>query len=326
MTSMQAAVLTLATALQIGVGSARSSAQPTDAAPVECTSLLGEPLHRQTFDDATRQRLEDNLVAAERAHQAAPFDESAIIWHARRLGYLGRFRDAIAVLDKGVEVHAFSPRLLRHRGHRWITLREFDRAIADLSKADELFQGQDEIEPDGAPNRLGVPRSTLRFNIRYHLALAHYLKGDFENAHKHWTRCLEPARRNDDMLIATTNWLVLTCRRLGRDDEAAALLAPITPGLNVVEERAYLTLCLLHKGELTEAQALGDDGEENPSLPGINNATLGYGVGAWRLVNGRDAEAHEMFNTCLEGPSWGAFGFIAAEAEVARLRMVTGRR
>ena len=60
--------------------------------------------------------------------------------------------------------------MYRHRGHRYITVAQFDRAIADFEKAVALIKGTpDEIEPDGAPNPTGKPRSTLHFNIWYHL-------------------------------------------------------------------------------------------------------------------------------------------------------------
>lgn len=302
------------------------SAPPGGAGPVEATSLLGQPLERPALEPDVRERLDANLAQARSAFEQDPASEEARIWYARRLGYLGHYRDAIDVLTEGLEQNPWSFRLLRHRGHRWITLREFDKAIADLEQADKLFQTRDEIEPDGAPNRIDVPRSTLRFNILYHLALARYLKGDLEGAREAWERCLIPALRNDDMLIATTNWLVLTCRRLGREDEARLLLDRITPDLNIVEEKAYLTLCLLHKGEVTEKEALeAAGGEENASLPGVTNATILYGVGAWRMVEGRDGEARDLFNRiCSTTDGWAAFGHIAAEAEVARLMKVQG--
>ena len=55
-----------------------------------------------------------------------------------------------------------------------MTVRELDNAIADFERATELTEGQpDEVDPDGLPNALGIPTSTLQFNIWYHLALAH---------------------------------------------------------------------------------------------------------------------------------------------------------
>ena len=87
------------------------------------------------------------------------------------------------MFSKGVAAHPNNPRMYRHRGHRYITTRQFDRAIADFEKAATLIKGTpDEIEPDGAPNPTGKPRSSLHFNIWYHLGLAHYLKGDYQKA------------------------------------------------------------------------------------------------------------------------------------------------
>src|SRR6185295_12437329 len=144
------------------------------------------------------------------------------------LAYLGRFRDAIAAYTNGIARHADELRLYRHRGHRYITVRQFDLAIADLSRAARLVAGRaDEIEQDGAPNQAGIPRSTLQSNIWYHLGLAHYLKGDFTRALAAYREGMKVSRVNDDMLVATSDWLYMTLRRLGRDAEARAVLDPI---------------------------------------------------------------------------------------------------
>jgi tetratricopeptide (TPR) repeat protein len=63
------------------------------------------------------------------------------IWLGRRLAYLGRYRDAIDALTKGIAKHPTEARLYRHRGHRHITIRKFALAIADgdRAKAKEVF-------------------------------------------------------------------------------------------------------------------------------------------------------------------------------------------
>ena len=167
-----------------------------------------------------RAHLEGNLREAEVAYRAAPEDEDAIIWYGRRLAYLSRYRDAVEIFSRGLELHPDSYRLLRHRGHRYISLRQFDDAVADLSRAAELAAGLPrETEPDGAPNALDIPLSNTHFNIWYHLALAHYLRGDFEAARDAYLECLEHSD-NPDLLVATTDWLYMTYRRLGEDEAA----------------------------------------------------------------------------------------------------------
>ena len=50
----------------------------------------------------------------------------------------------------------------------------------------------------------------------------------------------------------------------------------------------------------------------------VTYATTAYGIGIWHLLNGRDGEAEQIFRRIVAGGQWGAFGYIAAEAELAR--------
>ncbi len=284
------------------------------ARPEGVRSLLGERLVAPALDVAQRARLESDLAAAEAAYRAAPRDEEAIIWYGRRLAYLYRYEEAIEVYTRGLRVHPDSFRLLRHRGHRYITTRRFDKAVADLSRAAALCEGlPDEVEPDGAPNRFNMPRSTTQSNIWYHLGLAQYLNGDFEAAAASYGRCLELSAVNDDMLCATAHWAYMTLRRLSREEQAAAVLGRIRADMEILENEAYHRLLLMYKGEIGPDDLL-DPNEPDP----IQLASAGYGVGNWKLCNGDEAGARRIFERIVAGPGWPAFGFIAAEAELAR--------
>lgn len=281
----------------------------------EATSLLGVPLVSPPVAESARPRLEADLAAARRALDAAPGDADARIWVGRRLAYLGRYRDAIAVFTEGIERFPTDARFLRHRGHRYITVREFDKAIADLERADALSAGTpDQVEPDGQPNARNVPLTTLHSNIRYHLALAYYLKGDYARAAPVWQRARD-AVKNPDNLVSATHWLYLTLRRLGRSEEAARALDGIVPGLDVIENGSYYSLCQLYKGTRTAEDVLAAAGT------GPAGAAVVYGVSAWHAVNGRRAEARRLWHALISGAEWAPFGVIAAEAEMARERL-----
>lgn len=289
------------------------SAMPVDNRPLEATSLLGAPLYRPELPPERQAELEDDLAEAEAQLAETPDDPAAIVWVGRRQAYLGRYNDAIATYSRGLEEHPDSPHLYRHRGHRYITIRKFPEAIADFEKAVRLVAGQpDEVEPDGAPNPAGIPRSTLQSNIWYHLGLAHYLRGDFEKALQAYLECMKVSK-NDDMLVATADWLYMTYRRLGRDEEAAAVLDRIHDDMEILENTAYHSRLLMYKGEIEPDTLLNPEGTDALQL-----ATQGYGVGNWYLYNGDTGRAREIFERILEGGSWAAFGFIAAEAELAR--------
>ena len=275
----------------------------------------GTPLYPMPLPPEQQAKLEADLAAAQAVYDLNPSDPENVIWLGRRLGYLWRYRDAIKMFTKGIEAHPGSFKLYRHRGHRYISVREFDKAIADLEKAAALIRDvPDEVEPDGAPNKEGKPRSTSHSNIWYHLGLAYYLKGDFENARRAYVECMKFSTVNDDMLVATSDWLYMIYRRLGRAEDAKKVLEPIREKMDVIENFAYHKRLLMYKGLVAPESLL-----DTSSASDLDVATQGYGVGNWYLVNGNAAKAREIFERIVKGKYWSAFGFIAAEADLPRI-------
>ena len=288
----------------------------------EALSLLGQPLVTPTLSAETRERLEKNLADARAAYAAKP-DADATIWLGRRTAYLGHYREAIDIFSRGIREFPSDARLYRHRGHRYITVREFDKAIADFTKAAQLIRGRpDEVEPDGQPNARNIPTSTLQSNIWYHLGLAYYLIGDFASASDAYAECMKVSK-NDDMKVATSHWLYMTERRLRHATAAAEVLAPITPNMDVHENQSYHRLLLLYKGLLPVDSLLApSQGTDNPAL---NDATVGYGVGNWHYYNGRTREAADAFARVLRGGQWASFGYIASEVDLRNIEQAQSR-
>ncbi|MFN9300226.1 MAG: tetratricopeptide repeat protein [Acidobacteriota bacterium] len=277
----------------------------------EATSLLGRPL---VSASVTNPVLLENYEKAKKAYEAEPERADNLIWLGRRLGYLGRFQEAITVFSRGIELEPANPRFYRHRGHRYLTTRQIDKAIADFRRAADLTRGQaDEIEPDGQPNRLNKPLSTLQFNIWYHLGLAYYLKGDFGAARKAYLECMKRSRANDDSLVASSDWLYMTLRRMGRNAEAARLLEPIHEKMDIIENASYWNRLLMYKGLRTPESVLAAESADDLTI-----ATQGYGVGNWYLYNGQQEKAGAIFEKVVGGKQWAAFGYLAAEAELGR--------
>ncbi|MEM9388121.1 MAG: nuclear transport factor 2 family protein [Pseudomonadota bacterium] len=262
------------------------------------------------------QRLQDTLDVARSAFEADP-SELNTIWLGRRLAYLKRYADAIEIFTGGLARYPESYRLLRHRGHRYISTRQFSLALADFQAAYALMpKGVTEIEPDGIPNRLDTPLSNTQFNILYHWGLVHYLLGDFASAAERYRECLDYSA-NDDLQVATRDWLWMSLRRLGSEgarEAAAAVLVPVNAEMKVVENDAYLKRLLLYKDELTVDALLRLDAED----ASLALATQGYGVANWYYLNGRWAQARSMLERVLDSGNWPAFGYMAAEADRAR--------
>ena len=74
---------------------------------------------------------------------------------------------------------------------------------------------------------------------------------------------------------------------------------------------SYHNLCLFYKGEISLDELIGaDDG--SPA-----GAAVMYGAANWHYYNGDVEEANARLKRHLESRSWSAFGFIAAEADIA---------
>jgi len=290
------------------VGCASRKPMPSNA---QATSLLGKPLFSPEVPGDQRAKLDANLAAAQVAFHSDPSEDNAV-WLGRRLAYLGHYKEAIDVFTQALERYPDSAKLLRHRGHRYITIRRFDDAIHDLGWAtDNIRNRPDEIEPDGAPNARNLPRSTLNSNIWYHLGLAHYLKGSYEHAAMAFGMCLDFSRDNDDKLVSTSYWLYLSRMRTGDQAGAAAILQDIRPDMDVIENQSYHRLLLCFKGAIKPGEVVqGDDTLANP--------TIAYGLAIRRVLRGEAVAAKTDFERIVANPNWGAFGYIAAEAELAR--------
>lgn len=278
-------------------------------------SLLNTPLIRRQVNPA-----QDSLQIVKYLDALEDYENNNkladnIIWLGRRIAYLGDYKRAIEIFTQGIIEFPKDARFLRHRGHRYISTRQFNNAITDFENAVILIKDtEDVIEPDGVPNRLNQPVSTLHNNIYYHLGLAYYLKNDLKNALKYFTECLESSK-NDDMQVATRHWLYMILQRMNMKDEAASILNPITEDMEIIENIAYHDLLLFYKGIRTENELLK---VENGSI-GANEATQ-YGIANWHFYNGNEDRAINMFQNIIKSGNWAGFGYIAAEADLSRLQ------
>ena len=274
------------------------AAQQEQAKP-EVISLLGVELYATPAEGAELEKLQRELEEAVKEAEDDPEDPEKIVWHGRRLAYLWRYHDAIEVYSKGLESFPEYAMLYRHRGHRYISIRQFGHAVDDLFIASQINE--------------------LDFDIWYHLGLAYYLKGDFAAAEQAYYRCVGTVT-DEDSLVAIAHWLYMTLRRQGKIEDTEILLSNIREEMEIVENGSYHKLLLFYKGILTE-----DDLAEQAAVSELETATIGYGLGCWHLCNGDGAKAEAYFRKCVGGKYWPAFGFIAAEAELARVGAQSAR-
>jgi Flp pilus assembly protein TadD len=262
------------------VTTAQETAEP------ELVSPLGIRHFATPAQGEALAKLEEDLVHARAAHAADPGNAELAIAHGRALAYLWRYHAAIEVFSEAIQGHPDHALLYRHRGHRYISIRDFAAARADLIRAAELKSDD--------------------FDIWYHLGLAHFLNDETPQAADAFARayaCVD----DDDSRIAAQYWRHLSLA--GRSD-----LSGITATMEVKENLAYHRLLLCFKGELSAEEILAASAESP-----LDTATTRFGLGYIALARGQEADAKQHFIAATASPYWPAFGYIAAETMLARM-------
>lgn len=220
-----------------------------------------------------------------------------------------QFREAIATFTRGLQsLPANAPRtdvamLLRWRGHRYLSVREFAKADADLTR--------------------GLALDSTNYGVLFHLGVLRFLQGRHADAASLFTRA-QPIAPDGGERAGSTDWLWMSLARAGRMGEANAMLAkridqqadpkPAPPGY------AYVSRLKLYRGEVTPEQLIGENETDD-----VNISTLSYGLGNWYFVKGDTANARQAWERAVNSGGWPGFGFNVAEAELRRLA-VTGKR
>ena len=251
------------------------------------------------------------LLEAKQKFKTNP-NANNLIWLGRRQAYLGKYNDAIDIYSNGIKKYPNDARFYRHRGHRYLSIRCFDLAIKDLQKAAELTQNKkNKTEPDGLPNALNIPTSTLQGNIYYHLGLAFYYLGNYKQAEKAYEKCIVLAE-NPDSYVAAANWLYVIYRHLGQNLKANILLKSIDNDIELIENHSYHTILKIHQGTI-DLVALENKIMNDQSL---QNTTIAFGLGNYYYINGNKNKAQNIFKSIIKGNQWSSFGFIAAESKL----------
>ncbi|MCA0375881.1 MAG: DUF1080 domain-containing protein [Gemmatimonadetes bacterium] len=218
-----------------------------------------------------------------------------------------QFREAIATFTRGLAAippSAAAARrgdiamLLRWRGHRYLSVREFAKADADLTR--------------------GLALDSTNYGILFHLGVLRSVQGRFAEAASFFARA-QPRAPDGGERAGSTDWLWLSLMRAGRRADAEAMLAqridaradarPAPPGY------AYVSRLRLYRGEITPAQLVTAADSAD-----VQQATLYYGLGVWQLVRGDSAAARASWERAMRSGGWPGFGYIAAEAELRRRR------
>jgi len=267
---------------------------PADAGQVQVPASLAAPALAEGAVFQSKRDHEKALAAFERAISVDSANSDAYLLKCRSLAGLRRHEEAVAACSESLRLRPDQAEVLRDRGHYQLNLGHLERGLADLQKAEAL--------------------ANRDRGVNYHLGLAYYLNGDFPRAAKAYEACA--ANSGDDSAkVECQAWLLPSLIRAGRRDEARKLLDGITAPAMGGHPGNYLDRLLLFKGTKTEAQVAATMAAEGP----ISEATVGYSIGIWHLLSGREAKAREYFERSVASKYTPAWGYRASEAELKRL-------
>ena len=203
-----------------------------------------------------------------------------------------QFREAIETFTRAMAIEPNNAMLYRWRGHRYLSVRELDKAQADLTK--------------------GLKLDSTNYGILYHLGIVRFARGDFAGAAQLFARA-QPHAPDAGELAGSTDWLWMSLMRAGRKADAEAMLARRPDSLPV--DNAYTRRLKLYRGEI------GPDAVITPAdTADVQAATLAYGLGNWYLVRGDTARAKTYFERSVKSGGWPGFGFIMSEVELRRVK------
>ncbi|MBL0173165.1 MAG: tetratricopeptide repeat protein [Gemmatimonadaceae bacterium] len=204
-----------------------------------------------------------------------------------------QFREAIATFTRGLAIAPNDAMLYRWRGHRYISVREFDKAQADLTRGYQL--------------------DSTNYGILFHTGVLRFIKGDFAGAATMFAKA-QPRAPDGGELAGSTDWLWMSLSRVGKTDQANAMLARHPDSLPTTPGYAYVSRLKLYRGVLTPETLFAPSDTAD-----VQVATLSYGLGSWYLVHGDTTKAKAAFQRAVKSGGWPGFGFIVSEAELARM-------
>lgn len=258
----------------------------------EIISLLGRPLFAQEDEKSTLPPIKEEL-------EKDPSNPAAMHKYGKQLTRLWRFNEGIEWMSRALQKKPDDPLVLLDRGHAYVNIRKFKEAEHDLKKAAGL--------------------DSKNFEIHYHLGLAYYFQGEFDQAAEHFRHALDVSQK-DESVVSSSDWLYMSLRRGRKTAEAEKVLERISPEMPIKENTSYFFRLLFYKGLRSEGSILPADADA------LQVATIGYGIANWHFYNSRSEKAREYFEKIVAGRHWPAFGFIGAEVDLKRMNTDKGAK
>jgi tetratricopeptide (TPR) repeat protein len=273
----------------------------------ETYSFAGKPLYAKPADSLTSIK-SDSIIASIKTK--SELTEEDYIEISRQLLTVNQFKKAVENFTEGLEKHPNSFKLLRHRGHRYLNLRQLDKAIADLNKSEELIRNQSETWEYDAN---GKPTATYQHQIWYHIGLYHYLKRDYTESAKAYEKSLAYTKEGNN-IAGASDWLYNAYERSGQKDKIPGLLKKFTLDFNIENKDYPYFRRLLLFNRVIKPEDLADENKPIDQMSLLETTKL-YGLANWYAYNGNTEKANLLYNKVLMSKEWQGFAYACAELD-----------
>ena len=304
------------------VALAGAGAASAQADSYQGKDLFGNALYAKGRNPGNVGSGDDLQKAADAAKVAyeANMTVARATWYARLLGYQGLPKDAIDVLTVALKKYPDAPKLLRHRAHRYFSIREFDKSIEDGLRAAKLYENKP-LERE----KLGpFPASpdVVQFYTYYHLGQAYFAKHDFDNAAKWFRRAGEIGEGTGGPpdVTASLYWEYLSLARGTRYAEAKQLLKSYDVDLYDLRDNPegnnYFDGIQLFKKlrDPLDFYSERDTGKAFSNSDGIKSSTS-YSLAQYYILRAEYDLAKPHLRKAMEISTWSFFARIQAESD-----------
>lgn len=284
---------------------AQGSAAADAALPAPSTMLEVESVTKRKF-----YALPDSqgaVAAAKQKLDADPKNLELLRALEQEQVKVWQYREALETCARGLQIAPQTAAFYVERGHREVALQRFAETIADMHRAIEL-------DPS-----IG--------DIYYHLGLAHYFRGEFDQAAEAFGKSVKIAQSKGadalDGVTNSTNWYYVALRRAGKKDEAAKALEAVGPEVTTKDphSQVYLNLVRFYQGKMKDSEVVEPEPPRDGHVylePELKFDTSAYQVGNWYLYNGNPAKARQYFERIAKGGVWITWGYVGAQLELAK--------
>lgn len=273
----------------------------------EAYSFSGKPLYAKPTDSLALTKADSTIAAV---HSKKNLTEEDYIEIGRQLTGTNRFRLTVENYSEGLKQFPSSFKLLRHRGHRYLNLRQLDNAIKDLTKAEELIRKEPTIWEYDA---LGKPTATYQHQIWYHIGLYHFLKREYAASATAYEKSLAATREGNN-IAGASDWLYNAYQRSGQQAKIPALLKPFTLTFDIEDkDYPYFRRLLLFNGVITPEQLV--DIDKPIEQMSLGETTKLYGLANWYRYKGDSVKANDLYKKVLRSKEWAGFAYACAELD-----------